>query len=238
MRKRITANIATMPERLPLLKKMLKSIDGQFDVVRICLNNFKEVPDFSFMKTEVMAVIPEKDLTDNGKFLFIPSGESEVYFTLDDDLLYPSNYVAVTLANLKKYFPAAVTYHGRKLKGIGLRYYRDHFAFRCLGNVDRDLLIDVAGTGVTAFDTEVLKLSALMAYCENQKMSDLVFSLEVAKLRGKIALCAHKAGWLGYLEPENTIWDQHNGKATPVQNSYADKIFTIKNNFNFRVFCL
>ena len=48
---------------------MLKSIEGQFDKVRVCLNDFDTVPTWLSEIKNLVAVIPPHDLTDNGKYL-------------------------------------------------------------------------------------------------------------------------------------------------------------------------
>ena len=81
---KITANIATQPKRFEFLLQMLESIDGQFDEIRLYLNNFREVPK----ELEKYTCYIGRDLTDNGKF-FWSNNRDEYYFTLDDDVIYP-----------------------------------------------------------------------------------------------------------------------------------------------------
>ena len=237
MTKKITGNLATFPDRIHILPKMVASIIDQVDELRIFFNDMKRV-DKKYLKPlydnpKIKLVTDHaKDLTDNGKFFFIPPPDSddEIYFMLDDDLLYPKDYVKKTIEFMAKYPNTIITYHGRKLKGKGLSYYRGHEAFRCLGNVHSDKIIDVCGTGVSAFDTYYFKPNAkILSYSLRQKMSDLVFSLEVAREGMEIMLCNHKLEWFGYLNPKNTIWDQHANKPTPYQNSMADQIY----DFNY-----
>ena len=89
---KVTANIATQPKRFESLLETLESIDGQFDEIRLYLNNFSYVPDELKKYTTYIG----DDLTDNGKF-FWSNNEDEYYFTLDDDIIYPSDYVEKTL---------------------------------------------------------------------------------------------------------------------------------------------
>ncbi len=60
---KVTANIATQPHRFERLLSMLNSIDGQFDEIRLYLNNFSYVPDELKKYTTYIG----DDLTDNGK---------------------------------------------------------------------------------------------------------------------------------------------------------------------------
>ena len=123
---KITANIATYPPRKESLRKMLKSIEGQFDVIRICFNGYSEIEMNNFCDThnvEGFVNVKGIDYTDNGKFYALDIiTEPEYYFTLDDDLIYPPNYVQSTIKAIQRY-GCIVTHHGRVLNGEGLDYY-------------------------------------------------------------------------------------------------------------------
>jgi len=81
------------------------------------------------------------DLTDNGKFYGLSlQKEPCYYFTCDDDLFYPSNYVETMIESIER-LGGIVTHHGRKLKGLYLSYYRGHENFRCLDNNNHETRI-------------------------------------------------------------------------------------------------
>lgn len=221
-----TANIASYPSREDCLLKMLESIRGQFDVVRVYWNG----SDTSFLPDWVYCVNNEQDgdLTDLGKFRFL-SGFGvldEYYFTLDDDLIYPKNYAFEMVQAIQEH-GCIVTHHGRRLIGKGRKYYSEHVLTRCLEKSLRDKVVDVGGTGVMAFNTRYFK--PLIWNDSRMKMSDLVFA-ELAAIQGKtIKVLAHPEKYFGYLNPKNTIHEseQHNqGRLIEV----ADKIYEL--NFN------
>lgn len=219
--KKITANIATRPKRFNELKKMLQSIKGQFDEVRIYLNEIERVPEWLNEYT----VVTGENLTDNGKFYFCQFAENEIYCTLDDDIIYPPNYAISMRAAINSY-GSIVTHHGRTLKAQGVSYYRGHEFYHCANNQEHLKAIDVAGTGVTAFDTEVfnpIEIYKSKYLC----MSDIVFSLEAAKQKKEIIVLPHKAGWLKPLMVKESIYETHKNNETN-QIKLADQIFFIK----------
>lgn len=180
-------NIATYPARFSNLMATLESLKGQADVIRICLNEYKTIPE---ALKQYECYIPTTNLTDNGKFLLL-SKKREYYFSCDDDIIYPPNYVAHTVSLINKY-KCIVTYHGRLLQGLDLDYYRGHKFWHCNRETPQHVLIDVAGTGVTAFDTAYFNEYPIDT--EYQKMSDVVFSH--AAMNHKI-MCAKKSdGWI------------------------------------------
>ena len=127
-----TANLATYPAREESLKQMLESIRGQFDLVRIIMNQTKKEDCPKWLLTEydnVECWFNKKDFKDNGKFVpldFI-NGQTmsfdeaetikpqhEFYFCLDDDIIYPPDYVDNFIIQLIQY-RCILSYHGRQL---------------------------------------------------------------------------------------------------------------------------
>jgi len=223
---KITANIATYPPRQESLKKMLPSILEQFDEVRICLNNYESIPQF-LNHPKIKPLIPVKNLTDNGKFAFVGIAEvDEIYCTLDDDLIYPKDYVEVIKASMEKYPDHVITFHGRELTGIYKTYYKaPHLAYACLSVVNKDKLIDVCGTGVTAFVpfNGVIQV-ATSSY---QMMSDIVFSLHCAFEKKPIMVIAHKGSWIKHIHNKETI-SRNQREGDFAQAVLCAKIFNLK----------
>lgn len=231
----ITANIATYPPRMNGLKQMISSIYDQVDVIRICFNEMTRDDVPKFIKDlenrypdndgKIYFYFPKENLTDNGKFSFLEEGREEYYFTMDDDLVYPHDYVEKTIENIIKY-GTIITYHGRILLGKGLDYYFHHEVFRCLADQYVDKRIDVAGTGVCAFDTRYFNPVGLDIN-DNKKMSDVIFSLEASKSNKKIGCIKHKQGWIKSIDNQETIFRSESRKGTPIQDSLSDEIYTL-----------
>lgn len=228
-----SANIATQPSRINVLSKMIDSVYDQFDVIRVYLNEFDSVPEFLNREKITAWQGIGMDLTDNGKFFgmggrrfTLVNVEPEYYFTLDDDIIYPPDYVEKTVENIDK-FGCIITYHGRLLRGKGLRYYKDHEFFSCVWESKEDFEIDVCGTGVTAFRTDYFCPNNLALH-EHQRMSDIIFSLEAAKQGKTIGYCKKAAHWIKPLEVNESIYSHFTKNRNDVQNKLADEIFTIK----------
>jgi hypothetical protein len=218
-----------MPSRINVLLKMIDSIYNQFDEIRIYFNEIDKVnPELiTPLIRDKIKIISGNNLTDNGKFYFI-SDSIEYYFMMDDDFIYPSDYVEKTLSNIEKHKGCVITYHGRKLDGVGLNYYHGHKkAYRCMGTVSEDVIVDVAGTGVTAFDTYYFRPQLLFASMY-LRMSDLVFAKEMADCGIQAICCKHELGWMKMLDSTESIFESNVGKITTEQNKLADYIYTKK----------
>lgn len=226
---KVSANIATYPPRLESLKQAIESIYNQFDIIRIYFNEYKKLPDLHDPENKIQKILGSTNLYDNGKFVGLDTMlYHEYFFTLDDDLIYPSDYVNKTIEAIEK-FGCIVTYHGRALMGSGLYYYKGHRSYRCLDKVDSDVVIDVAGTGVTAFDTRYFHPKGL-SLSKDVRMSDLVFSLEASKQNKTIGLIAHEAGWIKHIHNDETIYQTESKSGANRQREIADEIYRIRND--------
>lgn len=92
----IAANLATYPKRLSFLPHILRAVAPQVDIMNVVLNEFSAPPDFMSEHSNVNAIIPDHDTKDVGKFFPDVSG-SEYLFLIDDDIIYPADYVESTL---------------------------------------------------------------------------------------------------------------------------------------------
>lgn len=183
------ANIATFKGREKYLENTLGSIFKQFDEINIYDNEVEEI-----------------DLTDRGKFAFLDKYTEPVYyFTLDDDIIYPANYVDSTIMQIEK-VNAIITYHGRLLKAKGVNYYRGHKSYHCSQMNSEFIKIHVPGTGVTAFRTDYFKPS--LEDMRDDKMADLLFAEQAAKSGKDIYLGLKPPAWFT-IQPiplQNTIF--------------------------------
>jgi hypothetical protein len=220
-----TANIATFPAREKYLKIMLNSIKGQFDKVRICLNEYEKVPDW--IDKNIECVIPKFNLTDNGKFLFLKP--NEIYCTLDDDIIYPSNHRNI----LEKYVsnnPECIsTFHGRILTRKSGKYYKErHRVFHLLNELSTPTILNVCGTACCGFNTNYFMPKSIPFHVL-KKMSDILISIEAAKTETPIICQPHIANWFKVMDVPRTIYKEklHDDK---MQAILCNKIFELANS--------
>lgn len=145
----------------------------------------------------------QPDITDLGKFFQLHKITEPCYFfSVDDDLLYPPNYVQNTIHAIEKH-GCIISHHGRQLLGKDRLYYTGHKSFRCLDEQPVTTHLHVAGTGVTAFRTDYFHPTDLHTR-PNRRMSDLIFSLEAAKQGKRIMTVPHRKGWIKQLEIDHS----------------------------------
>lgn len=88
----IIANMATFPARSGILPDTLNRILPQVDKINLCLNGYDDIPE-CLKKTKINAFIPDRDYRDVGKFAINNFADEDDIFYMDDDILYPEDYV-------------------------------------------------------------------------------------------------------------------------------------------------
>jgi hypothetical protein len=213
---KITATMATMPCRLKSLKQTVASIINQVDEIHIYLNEFNDIP--GFLRDKRIKIYRSQnevgDIGDAGKFYKCENIEG-YHFTIDDDLVYPVDYVKQMVAAIEKYNQKyIITCHGRILAEEKIKSYYHNFkeCVSCLGGQLKDKLIHIGGTGVMAYYTGTIKLKFSDFRAAN--MADIWLALVAKKQKVNILAMAHKTGWIkeGNYDREYTIYNFCNNK--------------------------
>lgn len=208
---KVIAGMATFGERREYADRSIDSLLTQVDELFLYDNSINN------------------DLTDNGKFFGLTQVKEPCYYlSVDDDIIYPEDYVDKMLYWLHT-LKGIVTHHGRKLKGKGLHYYNDHHTHACLHRVYGVHSIDVAGTGVTAFRTDQFNPVDVINSSDH-RMSDLVFSLEAAKQNVPIYVVPHSRGYFkDQRVPQAMTCFGMEHKDPKRQGEIADMIYDLRN---------
>src|SRR5215472_15189688 len=93
---RAVAGMATMPSRAATLPVAVHSIIGQVDRLYLYLDGHEEVPKSVRDNSRVIPIFAREEpgLGDGGKFLgLVRERERCLYIGVDDDIVYPPNYV-------------------------------------------------------------------------------------------------------------------------------------------------
>ncbi len=76
--------------------------------------------------------------------------------------------------------------------------------FPCLDDVNRDVKVDIPGTGVLCYHTNLIKVRYADFRLAN--MADLWFAKLCINQGVDVYCIAHKKGYLTYQNPQETIW--------------------------------
>lgn len=200
----IVVGIASVPNRKDMLIRTVESLLPQVDKVYVALNNYPETPQELRSLRNVECVIMDNSLGDGAKMAFVDKCDG-YYFSCDDDLLYPKGYCQYMISKINQY-NCIVTLHGKNFRNRPLKSYRKGFTlnYHCLHSYDYDVELDVGGSGVMAFHTKRFKFDIQGIKMKN--MCDIWTSLQAHQQGVKIMGVAHKNTFLGYQNPQETIW--------------------------------
>ncbi|NCD40934.1 MAG: glycosyltransferase family 2 protein [Bacteroidia bacterium] len=188
-----TASVASFPGREKNLQQVVYDILPQVDRLNVYLNGYTEIPDF-LHDERINVVLGNKaagDLGDTGKFYFAEKSEG-YYFTIDDDIFYPQNYIETLIKAIERYQRSAViSFHGRVFDKFPISSYYNGAAnyYSCLRENAYDRNAHVIGTGVLGYHTETIQMSVSDFKVKN--MSDIWFSMACENKNVKRIVLAH-----------------------------------------------
>lgn len=213
----VWAGMATIPSRLPHLEGAVGSLLSQVDKLIIYLNNFEGVELPAFLRDDKIELVHSADalgdLRDSGKFYRVDRAhDCDVFMTVDDDILYPGNYVTWMLRKLRELegqssTAVAIGVHGARLLQPFNSYTRDRDVVHCLADNDVDQDVDILGTGTVMFRPAELQLS--IENFVTHGMADIWFSAALKTQDVRRVVVARPAQWFTVLDVETgTLWEE------------------------------
>lgn len=123
-------------------------------------------------------------------------GWDGIVCTVDDDLLYPPDYVERLVDGLERHPGRLVSFHGGTTRGWnGAHSAASRTKIRCLGELARDDRgVNVVGTGTLAYDAR--RTPIWRAVFRSANMADVHLATHARALGLPMAVLAHEAGWL------------------------------------------
>lgn len=201
----ITATFCTIIERVKTLESVINSIKNQVDTLNVVLNYSRKdlynTWDSLPKHKNVRYIHGHIGMGDANKFLVQGAG---INLTLDDDIIYPSDYVQVSL-NWLKLHPFG-SYHGVKFHKKPLEsYYNDpKDKYRCLSSVDTIQYVDSIGSGVFFWDANKVEINYKDFRTKN--MADIYLSKKLVSLGYELCVFPHREGWIKAI-PSTGIWE-------------------------------
>ena len=187
----VWATMATVPERAGARAMAVESLLPQVDRLVVSFGHEKG---------------------DQVKFECCDGARGVYIVGVDDDLVYPPDYVESIVAGLREYGDGAVVgYHGFTINRDGERTA----TYSPIRGLDERVFVDVLGAGACAFHSDVLPLSAADFPTRNAAMFWVAVK---AQQRGlpRIVL-PHPDRWFTYIEHRQTMWSD-----TAAQTGYMD----------------
>nr|CDQ32850.1 hypothetical protein BN993_02277 [Virgibacillus halodenitrificans] len=156
----VVAGVASFKAREAVFKESIESVKDQFDHIYVYLNDYDSTPDFLLHdKFTVFHGVDYTDLSANGKVFSLGDIGSCYFFTLDDDIAYPGNYVERMVESIKKYNnKVGVCVHGSVLPKWPQWYFERYALYPFQSSLSSDKFVNLIGSGTFAFHTDFLKV--------------------------------------------------------------------------------
>lgn len=210
--------LATIPERESTLKTVVGSIVPQLDMLYVALNSYDHIPQWLNEIINVRVVLADNAQGDAMKFSMCHLSDL-LYYTFDDDLIYPAGYCDKLEAGVRKY-GGVVSMHGRVYPRPFVTFRKWLHNYHCRANVPRDFKVDLVGSGCACFDTSQLKIELRDFIYPN--MADCFLAKFATEQGLPLWVLAHQSTDLIYIPQKNTIWQStgNTDKQTEIIRSF------------------
>ena len=215
-----TIGIASIPNREKELQKTIQSLYYQADKIIVGLNNYNHTPEF-LNRPGIEVVHWDNSLWDAMKFIKVHEADG-FYFSCDDDLIYPKDYIVNMVEWIEKYDRKAVIgWHGVVVPPKKIEtYYSNCFRYMYNEFLPTDNCVNVLGTGTVGFHTDTLKLD--IKDFPKPNMADIWLGIKAQKNKVPMICVRHNKGIIQTMNTNDSIWEKkHNDDSdiTEVVNS-------------------
>jgi len=230
---KIVVNVSSY-NRINSLLNTLTSIYDQCHEINVCLNDYNgEIPEF-LLSPKINLTFTDNSKGDAFKFLHLGK-ENCYYLTIDDDIIYPPNYVEYMVSKCKFYKnKSIITLHGRNFKTFPIKsYYKSaNERFYFFQDLNKDVEVQFGGTGVMCFHSSILKKNIDDFLYPN--MADIWIGKFANENNIKIICVEHSGKYLKSIEQKETIFGNYNNNDS-VQTTIVNQTFLNKKDIELSV---
>jgi hypothetical protein len=226
MSEKTIINVASY-NRIESLINTINSIYDQCDVINIFLNDHTgEIPE-KLLDSKINLFFSDNSYGDALKFAKLMESDG-YYLTIDDDLIYPPNYVNYMVSRCKEYSnKRVVTLHGRNFPSFPINSYYNSYRelYHCLKPQRKNVLVQFGGTGVMCFHTDLMKIPIDFFLYPN--MADIWVGKYCIENNIEVICITHPVDFLKYQPQKNTIYNEAS-KSDKIQTDLVNGLFAPK----------
>lgn len=207
----IIANMATFPARRDIIIDVIQSIYQQVDLINICLNEFSSIPRELAKFHNLNPVIPQTDYKDVGKFIH-QIDRNASYILVDDDIIYPSDYVSKLKYFYEKFenLNVVVGTHGVIYTDIYNGSFKSRKVFSFRQSLDKVRVVNQLGTGTVYLKGH--QLPSLSYMDGSQQYVDVRFSRYLYENDISLLCIPRESNWQKEISVENSIFSSFTKK--------------------------
>lgn len=201
--------IATIPHRINGLIDVLDSLSPQVDDIHVWLNNYTDIPSVSIPNVHFHM---GDDIGDVGKIKVLDYVDDAnfYFFMVDDDIIYPSDYVE---KNISYYESGTIqSSHGKVYQSLPISSFNhgDISGYYFGGQIDKRTKIHAIGTGVCMLDSDTARSIPYNQFLEHPNMLDTWISAWAYLNDVDMYIVPHQRAWLlpnPKVNQSNSIWE-------------------------------
>ena len=219
--------IATIPDRIVGLHDTLNSLSPQVDKIHVWLNNYTTVPHIDLPNVKFHL---GDDIGDVGKIKILDYVDVEdfYFFTVDDDILYPSDYIQ---KNISYYQSGTIqSSHGKVYESLPITSFNhgDISGYYFGGEIKNRTKIHAIGTGVAMMDSKTARSIPYNEFVKYPNMLDTWISAWAYLNDVDMYIVPHNRAWLlpnQKINQSDSIWEttkfSRDGYLTQIFNHYV-----------------
>lgn len=206
----VTASMASQWTRETALHAAVESLAPQLDHLNVYLNGYDSVPPF--LNAPFVTVVRSQDATargdigDIGKFFWCTNIDADFHLTVDDDIIYPIDYVTEMIKFWRRFQPPVVVgAHGIRIKQSYLTppgnrrsrgYYASREVWMGVEKVAEPVNVHIIGTGTMLYRPSDVGLIDIDSVFPQPNMADVWFGLLAQKRKLPMITIPHEEGWI------------------------------------------
>ncbi|SDI86443.1 glycosyltransferase [Natribacillus halophilus] len=194
----ISIGMATMPSRFKNLAITIPTLLNQCDRMYVHVNGATDAPSFLKKESKIKLTFSHKNKGGQMAFKGFPK-TSGYYFCVDDDLMYPDDYVEKMVALMIDYDDEIIAcVHGsdfdpyKPSKNVFKNKTNAHVSYQGLDDHAR---VMIPGVGTSAMSTKKFSLSPTDFY-PHKNMRDAVVACKAAKAGMPVMAIKREANWI------------------------------------------
>lgn len=218
--------IASTPNRIEGLKDTIKCLSPQVDHIYVWLNGYEKIPPIKETNVTFHLSPINEGAIAKLKILELIKENNFYYFTCDDDIIYPPNYVE---HNLSIYEPGSIqSSHAKIFPPFPISSYahNDISGFYFGSEINHKTPVHIIGTGVSLMDSNVAKNINYKEFA-TPNMLDIWVSCWAQQTQTPLYVVPHPQSWLipnPIIDQTNSIWS-HTSISDSIQTQLVNHYF-------------
>lgn len=197
--------MSTYPARRHEVAQAIESVMHQVDLLHICFNEYETIPKF-IKNPKINAFIPKKNYRDVGKFVMNDFQDDDTIVYLDDDIVYPNNYVELMSSYLHKDpTNSVVGLHGVIYSDFFCGHPSARKVFTFNKRLDEERQVNQLGTGTVV--CKGVNAPPLEFMDGSQKFVDVRFARYQHERNIELLCCSRPQDWLLEIDNDHSIFE-------------------------------